>query len=263
MKKSFLLIMIAALLLSGCSSYTATGAYVGGEFGHVIGSAIGSIQGGRRGYAMGTVIGTVGGAVAGAAIGAAVEAAQERKYNDMVRQELLPPSERGYDRAYNAPRTGANRGFRFDRIDGTGQADDRIDFDGDMGDVPELTVEQLSRRPAIEIRHAAIYDSDHNGVLTRGEECTVVFEIMNNTGNVVYDIYPIVEDVTANRHVTVSPNLRVESIAPYQGVRYTATILGGNKLKDGEIQVRVAVAHGDQVIESQTKQFAVPTRKKL
>jgi uncharacterized membrane protein len=108
-----------------------------------------------------------------------------------------------------------------------------------------------------------IVESRRDGVLTRGEECTVMFEIMNNSDRTVYDVRPIVEDVTGNKHVKISPNLRVESIAPHQGVRYTATILADKKLKDGEIMVLVGVAQGRQEVTSQTRQFTVPTAKKV
>lgn len=235
MRKSLAIIASVSLLYSSCSSYTASGAMVGSEFGHVIGSAIGGITGGWRGHEMGSLIGTVGGAVAGAAIGAAVEQS-----------------------------AGKSRPQDDERM----QGDDRIEYD-ETPSVAErrhphhsVRASDLARKPAVELRHAVIFDTDHNGVLTRGEECTVMFEVMNNTSSAIYDVYPIVEDVTGNRHVKVSPNLRVESIAPHQGIRYTATILADRKLKDGEILIRVGVALGDNLIDSQTQQFTIPTRKR-
>lgn len=64
MKKVAISLLSAALVLSSCSSYTATGASVGGEFGHVVGSAIGGITGGWRGERAGGALGTVGGVLA-------------------------------------------------------------------------------------------------------------------------------------------------------------------------------------------------------
>ena len=240
------MMMGAALLLSSCSSYTATGAMVGGEFGHVIGSAIGGISGGWRGHDVGSLIGTVGGAMVGAAVGSAVENAQERKM-----EERAEARRRSYDDWQS------QGGF-----DNDGPVDDRITMDDD-GTRTERSVnlKQLTAKPPIEIRRAVLFDGDHDGVLTRGEVCTVVFEIMNNTDHSVYDIYPMVEDVTGNKHVKVSPNLRVESIAAHQGIRYTANILADKRLKDGEIQIRVGVAQGRRYIDSQMQEFRVPTRK--
>ncbi len=236
MRKILFFLVGISLLLSGCSSYTASGAVTGGQFGHVVGSAIGGITGGWRGHHVGSLIGTVGGAVAGAAIGAAVEHSAEQR------------SQRASEDSYNE------------------QADNRSDMEHNR------CVGQIVRRNGqndcpkseypILLHRAAVYDTDHNGVLTRGEECTVSFEIMNTSSSTIYDIYPIVEDITANRHIQVSPNLRVESIAPYGGIRYTATILADRKLKDGEILIRVGVACGQQMIDSQTQQFRIPTRKR-
>ena len=116
------------------------------------------------------------------------------------------------------------------------------------------------------------YQSDDSGfdpegrgddriVLTRGEECTVMFEIMNTSDHPIYDIQPFVEDATGNKHINISPNLRVESIGPRQGIRYTATILADKRLKDGEILVRIGVVQAGREVKSQTREFSVPTAK--
>lgn len=91
----------------------------------------------------------------------------------------------------------------------------------------------------------------------------MVFEIHNTSDNTVYDVCPFVEDVTGNKHINISPNLKIESIGPRQGVRYTATILADKRLKDGEIMVRVGVAQGGKEVTSQTRQFTVPTAKNV
>ena len=242
MRKGLVLILGAALLVSSCTSNTAGGAYAGGQFGYIIGSAIGGISGGWRGHHQGALIGTVGGIVAGAAIGAAVDQAEKEKWEkreQVSRKTYDRHADNGYDR----------RSARHDDsgYDPQGRGDDRITF---VNEAP------------LEIRNAMITESKHDGVLTRGEECTVMFEIMNTSDKAVYDVTPLVEDVTGNKHVKISPNLHVESIAPHQGVRYTATILADKKLKDGEIQVMVGVAQGGQEVTSQTRQFTVPTAKK-
>ena len=112
------------------------------------------------------------------------------------------------------------------------------------------------------VRHAVITETQNDGVLVRGEECTAVFEIMNTSDNAVFDVQPFVEDATGNKHIKISDNLRIESIGPRQGVRYTATILADKRLKDGEIIVRLGVAQGGREITSQTREFRVPTAKK-
>jgi hypothetical protein len=181
--------------------------------------------------------------VAGAAIGAAVENSQNRKYEPDV------PMQRGINQRESAQE----------------RYDDRIDFDESPSVVAErsFSVEELSRKTPIELRNAMVTDKTGDGILVRGEECMVSFEVMNNTNHPVYDLCPIVEDATGNKHVAVSPNLRVECIPPHEGIRYTATILADKRLKDGEIIVRVGVARNNQLIASQTREFTLPTRKKI
>ena len=237
------------MLVSSCGSYTATGAYVGAQFGHVIGSAVGGIAGGWRGHDVGSLIGTLGGAAAGAAIGAVAEEASTRRVERRIEQR----------RQAECQQTDDESGF-----DPTGSGDDRIEFDEGTPESSErsYTVDELSRKFPIEIRNAQVLDKSGDGVLMRGEECTVRFEIMNNTNETVYDLCPLVEDATGNKHVAISPNLRIESIAPHRGVRYTATILADRHLKDGQIVVRVGVARGQEKVTSQTRQFTIPTKKK-
>jgi uncharacterized protein YcfJ len=230
MKKSLIGMLGLLLVVSACTSNAAGGAYVGGQFGHVIGSAIGGISGGWRGHHTGALIGTVGGVVAGAAIGAAIDNAQEKKYEERMRA-------RENDR-YQSDDSG---------FDPEGRGDDRIMIE--PAEAP------------LEIRNAMITEMQHDGVLTRGEECTVMFEIMNTSDRPIYDIQPFVEDATGNKHVNISPNLRVESIGPRQGIRYTASILADKRLKDGEILVRIGVVQAGREVKSQTREFSVPTAK--
>ena len=226
MKKAFLWLMCGTLIVSACTSNAASGAYVGGEFGHIIGSAIGGIAGGWRGHHTGSLIGTIGGAVAGAAIGSAIDKSQERKM------------ERYEDRRHHD-----DSGF-----DPQGRGDDRIMI-------------EPAEAPLV-VRNAVITETHNDGVLVRGEECTVVFEIMNTSDNPVFNVQPFVEDATGNKHVKISDNLWIENIGPRQGVRYTATILADKRLKDGEIVVRLGVVQGGREVASQTRECRVPTAKK-
>ena len=115
----------------------------------------------------------------------------------------------------------------------------------------------------LEIRNAMITETQRDGVLTRGEECAVVFEIHNTSDDTIYDVCPFVEDASGNKHVNISPNLKIESMGPHQAVRYTATVIADKRLKDGEIIVRLGVAQGGREVVSQTREFTVPTAKNI
>jgi hypothetical protein len=250
MKKVLTLALGATLVLSSCDTYTGVGAVTGAQFGNVIGSAIGGITGGWRGSDWGSLIGTAAGAAAGAAIGAAVDQSQQQKYDDYAAARAERRSRQTYERSSQRS-TGRDYGYNNsgEVFDPTNSGDDRIAFDMPVSE-------------PIVIRRAELTDANGDGVLKRGEECTVRFEIMNNSDKTVYDICPMVDDITGNKHVHVSQNLRIESIAPHQGVRYSATILADNRLKDGEVHIRVGVMQGNKEITSQTREFRLVTRKR-
>lgn len=272
MKKNALVMMVVALLLSSCASYTGQGAYAGGMIGSVLGSAIGGIGGGWRGHNIGTVIGMAGGAAVGAAVGAAADQKAAERSEAYRRQRA------DYERERERRDYGSND--NDSGYDGTNSHDDRIDFDGagPKGGRGTYTVAKprtfdptkakvepgysVKYNEQIEIRNARIVDADHDGIIRGGEECQVTFEIMNRSDRVLYDVQPTVFEVTGNKRIHISPNLHVESIAPHSGVRYTATVLADRKVKDGEAVIRVAVAQGNREITSQVQEFVVQTRRK-
>ena len=276
MKKISLLLIGVALLFSSCGTYTGQGAYVGGSFGAILGSAIGGISGGWRGHDIGTIVGMAGGAAVGAAIGAAAdEKASERV--EQYRQQRNGNYGRNDDRYRSGNDRYDNDYSGFDR---TNSGDDRIDFDGagprdGHGGYTAATPRtydptkgsvapgyHVKYNELIEIRNARIIDADRDGTIRAGEECRVTFEIMNRSDKVLYDVQPTVFEVTGNKRIHISPNLHLESIPPYSGVRYTATVKADSKLKDGQAIIRVAVTQGNREITSQVKEFSVLTRRK-
>jgi hypothetical protein len=72
------------------------------------------------------------------------------------------------------------------------------------------------------------------------------------------NVQPTVTEITGNKHVHISPNLCVERIEPRQGVRYTATVLADNRLKDGEIKIRMSVTQGS---DKDALELTIPTQK--
>lgn len=274
MKKTVLLMMCPLMLLTGCGTYTGQGAAVGGSFGAILGSAIGGISGGRRGSDIGTLIGVASGAAIGAAVGSAADQKVIEDREAYRRQRAARDYETGRVSSYS------DSGYDNSGFDASHSGDDRIDFDGAgprssrgtySASTPRAYNPSDKKEPGysvnynslIEIRNARIIDADRNGMLTAGEECKVTFEVMNNSSKTLYDVQPMVFDVSGNKHVHISPNLHVESIAPNSGIRYTASILADSKLKDGTIVIRVTVAQGNREITSQVQEFMVRTQRKV
>lgn len=291
MNKSLVFTVCVAAALSSCGTYTGDGAATGAMFGSVLGSAIGGISGGPRGSDVGTVVGMAGGAVLGAVVGSAADEARQEEYRRYMEYRDARYG-RGHHHvgchgncgdgsrsAYVPPQAGADEsGF-----DHTNSGDDRIVMEPDGGNgavygdanegaaVPSVSVDELRRtmpgykvavNRGIEVRNISFVDASGDGALGRREGGKVSFEIMNSSGVTLYDVHPTVVEATGNKHIHISPPLRVESIAPGRGVRYTASVYADSRVKDGEAVIRVGVVQGDREITSQVREFRVPTLRR-
>jgi len=228
MNKLVVLSFGAMLCLSSCGTYTEAGAATGGWFGSIIGSAIGGIAGGQRGSDIGTLVGMAGGAAVGAAVGQAADKAEQKRIEE-YRQRRIDRDEWHNHPAYGYP---DSRGY-----------DARIPDE-------------------LEIQRLMFMDANHDYVLTRGEEARVVFEIFNNSDKPLYRIRPNVSEINGNRHIEVSDDVMIESIAPGKGIRYTALVRADNRLRDGEAVFRICVFQGNKKIVSQTRDLRIQTRKR-
>ena len=279
MKKVIAYSLVGAIMLSSCST-ADSGASNGAFFGSILGSAIGGISGGHRGSDIGTIVGMAGGAIAGAAIGSANEKKEQKKYEEYLRQR----NER-YSREYQKREISRmNDESGFDPNNG---GDDRIEMEPESpatasvrnsSDEPYTTVEaktvtldqlkamtnyNVNINERIQLRNVSFVDADGNGEIQPEEECKVSFEIMNNSDVEIFDVVPTVIEVSGNKHIHISPGIRVESIKPHQGVRYSATVMADKRLKDSNAVIRVAVAQGQNDITSQVKEFNITTRRSL
>ena len=242
MKKVFVYAMAGALLVSSCGSYTASGAYTGSSLGSILGSAIGGLSDGPRGSDWGTIIGMAGGAVVGAAIGNAADKAQDRRIQqkreeiqDRMAQRDYQTNQRDYQNDRYDYQYGNSADSGYDPNNG---GDDRIDLN--IGNTPGTTG-MVAPKPAPQ---------------------GAVLEIGRIRSNVtLYDIRPDVIELTGNKHIYVSPAARVEQIGPGKGIRYTAMIKGGNRLKNGEAVFQVRAQQGNGRISSGVQELDVPTRR--
>ena len=255
MKKFIVISLAGAMLLSSCST-TESGASNGAFFGSILGSAIGGITGGYRGSDIGTIVGMAGGAVVGAAIGQASEKEEQRKYDEYMR--------RRNDRSGFEPNNGGDQsGF-----DPNNAGDDRIVMEEEVPS-QTVTLDELKRmegfnvniNESIHLRHEDFSDANGDGFITPGEECKVSFEIMNNSDVEIFDVIPTVIETTGNKHIHISPTVRIESIRPHQGMRYTATVLADKRLKDGNAVIRVTVTQGRNDIASMAKEFNITCKR--
>lgn len=253
MKKNIIIALACVMALTSCGTYTGAGAGAGAYYGSWIGSLVGGISGGHRGYHVGELVGLATGAVVGAAIGSA---------QDKQREEDM------YQYRQEKARLAANRAARQQ---GTASYDDESTYDSgfdennggddrlfDFG--TENSAGVSSGKGAVEIRNARFVDSNGDNVITRDEMCKVVFEVYNNSNTTLNNLQPTVIETTGNKHIYLSTNTPVGSLAPGKGIRYTVNVKADRNLKDGMITLCASVLQNGNAV-SQVSQFNVRTAK--
>ena len=283
---------------TGSAAYM--GGSLGSILGSAIGGIAGGPRGSDIGTIVGAVSGAVVGAAAGNAAeqnapqqqheylaqrNQRIQASKQHRtythtecddtYNAPTRQRL-----NGSDSyTYEQPQSNNNggEGYQIDpsqMIDESNSGDDRIDFTTsadsiateptDYYDTNIATPEQnsvASSQQKIELRKVVFTDANNDGVLRAGETGTVVFELFNHSGEVIRNIVPTVQAEKQNRYIYISPSIRVESIAPGHGIRYTATVKADRKIKDGSVKLYVSATQDGKPL-SYTTVVDVPTKRK-
>lgn len=176
MRKQLTVILLSALILSGCASgrmgnpgAIVGGAAIGGSLGSSIGGLIGDNNRGWRGGYRGSAIGNIVGTIAGAAIGNALTAP---KPDPIEEYAYVPEVRQGQSHSKFKPRT--------------------------------QTQQQLTQ---LKLRKIRFIDDNRNHAIDGGESSKIIFEIMNEGRNPVYDVVPIVETVGKVKHIGISPTV--------------------------------------------------------
>ena len=151
-------------------------------------------------------------------------------------------------------------------IDESNSGDDRIDFDTDNDDSDtqqpvSSSADNAAPQQKLELRNVVFSDDSHDGVLSGDETGTVVFELFNRSSAMVTDVVPTVQAEKGAGNISISPSIRVESIAPGHGIRYTATVKAGRKVKDGSVKLYVSAMRNGRPL-SYTTVVDVPTRRR-
>ena len=286
-------------MLTGCTTGAGTGAYAGSTLGALLGSAIGGIAGGPRGSDIGTLVGMAGGAAVGGALGAKADQQQQeyQNYEDarfeqkyMEHRRAATAGNKGYDNRYDDDvyrgydnrnnDYASNGGYDDSGFDPTNSGDDVLcDFNGsdytgnytashpervmpsssfDNIDTPANVEDKLP----LEVRNARFVDDNQDHKLSGDELSKVIFEIYNVSGSTVYDVQPMVVETTGNKRIYVSNSIHVERIVPGKGVRYTAMVKGGKKLKDGTACFRIYAVQGNGNVVSNVSEFNITTARR-
>lgn len=208
MKKIMILLVAVSLLASGCGTTQPerTGAIVGGAaIGNSVGGAIGGLVGdsrhGWRGSYRGSAIGSIIGTLAGAAIGVALTTPRPDEGNNPPLDQTAQPVEQVYS-GYDNAQTALS---------------------------------------ALHIHNLRFIDDNRDHILSSGENSKIIFEIMNEGNEPAYNVIPSVTEINGVKQIRISPSILVEQILPGNGVKYTATVSVGKRIKNGTATFRVAV----------------------
>lgn len=127
--------------------------------------------------------------------------------------------------------------------------------------VAEPSCEPYYASSSLRICNIRFIDDNRNHVIDASEQCKLVFEIVNEGNVPAYNVSPIVEEVTGIKHLIVSASAQIAYMDEGDRIRYTATIAGGKKLKDGEAVFRVYATESNGAV-SEMKEFSLPTAKR-
>ena len=75
-----------------------------------------------------------------------------------------------------------------------------------------------------------------------------------------FNVVPVVAEITGMKRIYISPSVMIEQIKPHEGVKYTASINAGERIKTGEVIIRVAVAD-ETGQEYDWQEFSLPTQR--
>ncbi len=233
MKKILVYLFIFSLIVTGCGTHTAQGAYTGSQVGSVLGSAIGGLSNGWRGRDVGTIAGLVGGAVVGGAIGNACDKAKTRKI------EAKRAPERNDDH-YDDSYVQNDRRMQNNRYESSMSS-------RDMG--------------SAEMRNIMFYDADDNGILSPDEDAEIVFEVYNKSDETIYNVIPKVELTNKAKYIEISRTRINESIEPGHTKRFTFYIKTGRRLKNGRAAFCISVCNSSDILLAPKTEFEVETRR--
>ena len=115
----------------------------------------------------------------------------------------------------------------------------------------------VSHIEGLKVENIRFVDENRNQTIDAGEHAKVLFEIHNGGNATLYNITPVVT-CSEPKKVIVLPTAIVENLAPGKAVSYTANILASPKLKDGEVNFKIAFQDGKRIVTF--KDFSLATK---
>lgn len=210
MKPKTIFLLGSIMLMSACSTQQYNATIAGSSVGGMLGGSLGGIIGGPRGHDTGTLIGLV----AGGAVGAAVTSQSssettEPRQTPHIALKKKPKDYKGEDAPYRE-------------------------------DSYSYIAPSLSQLMPKNFRFT---DENHNGRLEAGERAQIEIDIYNTGSSTICNLVPVIR--CSNKRINVSSPVSIPQLAPGQGFRYKAELVGTRKLKEGRSTLTVVITSGN------------------
>ena len=111
----------------------------------------------------------------------------------------------------------------------------------------------------LEVDHLHFHDADGNSRLDAGEQARIEMDIYNRGDEDLYDVSPVV--TCSNRRIRISEPVVLRRLPAGKGFRYTVSVSGSERLREGEAVFHVSFGSGRQ--QTSVKSFRLRTGRRL
>ena len=223
---SIVCLFAASVILSSCSTspsyYSMSGTMAGASIGSQIGEAIGWFSGGHNRYGS-SLVGRVIGTAAGAGIGYSITQKQISNLNKQY-DNRNTVSENTYNNTFTPESNTINRNFRIGKNSKT-------------------------YNNSLCIGNISYQDENSDGKISKGETCTITYEVSNNTQWLISDLVVAISEETNTKRFAFSPSTPNVSISPGGTIRYKANVFCKKKPSQSNVEIKLSAYSNEKSME--------------
>ena len=223
---SIVCLFAASVILSSCSTspsyYSMSGTMAGASIGSQIGEAIGWFSGGHNRYGS-SLVGRVIGTAAGAGIGYSITQKQISNLNKQY-DNRNTVSENTYNNTFTPESNTINRNFRIGKNSKT-------------------------YNNSLCIGNISYQDENGDGKISKGETCTITYEVSNNTQWLISDLVVAISEETNTKRFAFSPSTPNVSISPGGTIRYKANVFCKKKPSQSNVVIKLNAYSNEKSME--------------
>lgn len=112
---------------------------------------------------------------------------------------------------------------------------------------------------SVRLENFHFVDANNNQAIDRGEECKVMFDVVNTGNSTVRDVTPQMEVVNGAKGLLLGGATTIESIPAGERVTYSVPVIA-KKVKSGEAVFQAYATEANGAV-TETIEFSLPTKK--